>query len=177
MKKIIILACLTILVFSAHAFSVHAGETKIGYVDLNRALNDSNEGKKAVAALENMVKAKQKLIGEKEEELNNLKKEIVSQTAILNNDALKKKQDEHDELVKAYQRMIQDSKEDIQKKQADFMKGIIIKLRQVIAELGEEEGYTVILEKIESGILYMPDSIDLTDKVIKRFNESSKTDE
>ncbi len=147
---------------------------KFGFIDLNRALNESNEGKKAVTALESLVKSKQNLIAEKEDKLNQLKNEITSQTAILNNDALKKKQEQHDELLKVYQRMIQDSKEEIQKKQSDFMKDILIDLREVIAKFGEDEGYTAIFERFESGLLYMPESTDLTDKMIETFNGSSK---
>ena len=70
--------------------------------------------------------------------------------------------------------MIQDSKDEIQKKQSDFMKDILIDLREVIAKFGEDEGYTAIFERFESGLLYMPESTDLTDKIIETFNGSSK---
>ena len=43
MKKIIITMVLTV----AFAFSVQAAEMKIGYVDMNKALNESEKGKKA----------------------------------------------------------------------------------------------------------------------------------
>jgi outer membrane protein len=174
MKKSVILVTIALFIFCAFTLKADAGELKFGFIDLNRALNESNEGKKAVTALESLVKSKQNLIAEKEDKLNQLKNEITSQTAILNNDALKKKQEQHDELLKVYQRMIQDSKEEIQKKQSDFMKDILIDLREVIAKFGEDEGYTAIFERFESGLLYMPESTDLTDKMIETFNGSSK---
>jgi len=174
MKNAIILAIVSLFIFASYTLNADAGELEFGFVDLNKALNESDEGKKAVTSLESLVQSKQKLIAEKEAELNKLKNEIVSQTAILNNDALKKKQEQHDEILKVYQRMIQDSKDEIQKRQATFMKDILIDLRTVIAKFGKDEGYTAIFEKYESGLLYMPDSTDLTQKIIETFNESSK---
>jgi outer membrane protein len=174
MKKAAILVIITLFISGAFALKANADETKFGFIDLNRALNESNEGKKAVTALESLVESKQKIIAEKENTLNKLKNEIASQTAILNPDALKKKQDQHDSLLKTYQRMIQDSKDEIQKKQSDFMKDILIDLRAVIAKFGKDEGYTAIFERFESGLLYMPESTNLTDKIIEIFNASSK---
>ena len=173
MKKTVILVIISLFISGAFTLKADAGELKLGFIDLNRALNESDEGKKAVTALEGLVKSKQKLIAEKEDALNKLKNEIASQTAILNSEALKKKQEQHDELLKVYQRMVQDSKDEIQKKQSDFMKDILIDLRRVIVKFGKDEEYTAIFEKLESGLLYMPESTDLTETIIKTFNESS----
>ena len=173
MKKALIFTIVSLFIFGAFAFNADAEELKLGFVDLNRALNESDEGKKAVTALESLVKSKQMLIAAKEDELNVLKNEIISQTAVLNNDALKNKQEQHDNLLKIYQRMIQDSKEEVQKRQSDFMKDIVIDLRKVIAKFGEDGGYAAIFEKYESGLLYMPGSTDLTNIIIETFNGSS----
>lgn len=174
MKKVIIVIIVSLIMSGAAAIKVNAEEMKFGFIDLNEALNESDEGKKAVMSLESLIKSKQKIIEEKEVELNSLKSEIMNQTAVLNSAALKKKQEQHDELLKVYQRMVQDSKEEIQKKQSDFMKDILVDLRKVIADYGKREGYTAIFEKYESGLLYMPDSTDLTDKIIETFNNASR---
>jgi Skp family chaperone for outer membrane proteins len=39
----------------------------------------------------------------------------------------------------------------------------------------EEEGYTVILEKNEAGIIYAPEKLNLTEKVIKKYGETAKS--
>lgn len=174
MKKAVILVIISLFFTGAFALKANAAELKFGFIDLNRALNESDEGKKAITALESLIKFKQTLISEKETELNKLRNEIASQTAILTSDALKKKKDELDSLLKIYQRIVQDSKEEIQKKRADFMKDIIIDIRNVIAKFGKDKGYTAIFEKFESGLLYMPESTDLTNRIIEIFNKSSK---
>ncbi len=64
MKKILFLVFT--LVF---AVSAHAADTKIGYIDMNKALNQSDRGIKAVGMLEGMVQAKQSVIAEKESKI------------------------------------------------------------------------------------------------------------
>jgi len=163
-----------IILLSLFTPSTWATEIKIGYVDLNKALNESDRGKEAIKTLEEMVKTKQALIDEKGKEIKKLDEEIAKQASILTPETMKKKQEQRERLVKEYNRMLRDSQEEVQKKQAEFMQDILKDLREIIKKIGEEEGYTVIFEIAEGSILYIPKELDLTDKVIKRFNEASK---
>ena len=56
MKKAIILAVISLFIFGAYTVNAYAYDSKFGFVDLNKALNESDEGKKAVTALESLVK-------------------------------------------------------------------------------------------------------------------------
>jgi outer membrane protein len=171
MKKIIFFVS-ALLLFT---FNTHGAELKIGYVDLNKALNESEPGKKAIKTLEEMVKTKQALINKKGNEIKKLDEEIAKQASILTPESMKKKQQEREKLVRDYNRMVRDSQEEVQKKQAEFMHEILRELRKIVKKIGEEEGYTVIFEIAEGSILYIPEELDLTEKVIKRFNETTKT--
>ena len=63
MKKLTLLAVAMLLVFSTYAFAAEI--VKIGYIDMQDALNESLAGKDAKAALEKMVKERQVKIDEK----------------------------------------------------------------------------------------------------------------
>ncbi len=155
-------------------FNAYAADIKIGYIDLNRALNDSDAGKTASATLENMIKAKQAEILEKGKKIKALEEALVKQAAILTEEAAKEKKDEHDRLLRNYQRMVKDSQEEVQKKQKELMENILKEIRKTVTQLGKDEGYTMIFEKAESILLYHSDEIDLTAKTIQQFNEDSK---
>ena len=81
---------------------------------------------------------------------------------------------EYQDRLKQFQRFYEDSQDQLQQKDAQLTRKILIELRKVIASLGREDGYTIILEKGESNILYATDSIDLTAEVVRRYNESRK---
>jgi outer membrane protein len=166
MKKLIFLTIITFF-----AVNAHAADLKIAYVDLNKALNESNRGKAAVKMLEDMVKEKQSAIIQKEKELKSLDEEIAKQSSILNPDAMKEKQSKREILMRDYQRMVKDSQDEVQQKRSDFMEAIVKDLRKTVARVGKEKGYTIIFEKVASGILYIPDELDITDALIEQFNK------
>ena len=51
---------------------------------------------------------------------------------------------------------------------------LVEQLRKVVDQVGQDEGYTLILEKGGPALLYADSKIDITEDVIKRFNESRK---
>lgn len=155
-------------------FSSYAEESKFGFVDLNRALNECDKGKEAIKTLEDMVKEKQAAIDKKGEELKKLEEELSKQSGVLTPESLKKKQETFEKLQKEYNRMIKDYNDELQKKQNELMQAILSDLRKMIKKIGEEEKYTAIFEKVEGGLLYFHEESDITDKVIKKFNEATK---
>jgi len=173
MRKIFIFTIL----LSFFAFYAYGAETKIGYVDLNKALNESQQGKEAIKVLEEMVKSKQAVLDKKGEEIKKLEEEMEKQSSIMTPESIKETQGEHEKMLREYQRMVQDNQAEIQKKQNEFMQKIISDLRNFIINIGEAENYTAIFEIVEGGILYMPKTSDITDKVILKFNETQKSAE
>ena len=169
MKKLLFLTIITLFSFNAYA-----AEFKIGYVDLNKALNESTKGKTAVKLLEDMVKAKQSVIIEKEKELKALDDEIAKQASILNPDAIKEKQAKREKLMRDYQRMVKDSQDEVQQKRNNFMEAIIKDLRNSVVQIGKDKGYSIIFERVASGILYIPEDVDVTDTLIEQFNKASQ---
>ena len=47
------------------------------------------------------------------------------------------------------------------------------KIKPVIDAIGKEMGLAAIFNKFESGLVYASDAIDVTDTVIKRFNDAT----
>lgn len=172
MKKIIFL----ILVLS-FAFNAEAAELKFGYIDLSKALNESDEGEKATKMLEEMVASKQAVLAEKEGEIKKLKEELEKQkqSPMFTADAMKDKEANLNKLVRDLQIKVNDYQEEIQKKEAEFRTEIIKGLRAIINSYGEKEGFTIIFEYREGGLLYSQKKIDITDEILKKYNEVSKT--
>jgi len=44
-------------------------------------------------------------------------------------------------------------------------------LLEIVKKVGKEEGYTMIFESGVGGIIYAREEFDITDKVIKKYNE------
>jgi outer membrane protein len=152
--------------------SFAADSIKIGYVDLRVALNESEAGKKAKAELESVIKTKQTTIDEKAKNIERLKGELEKQQSVLSAEAKKTKEEEIERLVREYQRLVQDSQADVKKREDKHTEAIVKELREIIEKIGNEDNYSLILENVEGLILYAKKDLDLTDKLIKRYNES-----
>jgi outer membrane protein len=152
--------------------SAIAQDLKIGYVDLRLALNESEAGKKAKADLESMIKIKQAAIDEKGKSIEKLKGDLEKQASVLSEEARKSKEEEIERHIRDYQRLVQDAQTEVKKKESELTGTILKELREIIDKIGKEENYTLILENVEGLILYSKKDIDLTEKVIKAYNET-----
>ncbi|MEW6067852.1 MAG: OmpH family outer membrane protein [Nitrospirota bacterium] len=170
MKKIAMLLFIIFLL----PVSLLADDTimKIGVVDIQKALNESEAGKKAKSDLEALIKSKQSVIDEKKKALEKLKGEIEKQTSILSAEAKKNKEADLERLLREYQRTVQDSQDEVKKKEAELTNSIIKEVREIVEKFSSKEKYAIIVEK--GIVIYSNEGIDITDTVIKKYNESKK---
>lgn len=161
------------LLCASLAFSAEK-TVKIGYMDLQKALNESDSGKDAKITFNKRVEELQKILGEKEMELKKLQDELEKQKGFLTDDTRKEKEKAFQQKLKDFQRATKDSQEELQQKDADITKKILKDLMEIIKKTGADEGYTIIFEKAETFVLYAVDNIDITDKVIKVYNKGRK---
>ncbi len=171
MKKTAVLLVLVMLLAAQQAYAA-ADSVKFGVVDLIKALNESEQGKKAKTDLEALIKTKQVSIDEKGKEIEKLKAGFEQQSSALSAEARKKKEDELEKLIREYQRIVTDSQNDVKKKETEFTSDILKDLRSIIEKIGQEGGYTMIIENAEGIVLYSKPEQNLTESVIKKYNES-----
>ncbi|MBI5195975.1 MAG: OmpH family outer membrane protein [Nitrospirae bacterium] len=169
MKKTAFTA-IVILAFSV--VSAWGADVKIGYVDVMKALNESIKGLEAKRTLEQMVNTRQVSIDNIEGELKKLQAEMEKQASVLTPEAKKEKEEQVTKLKRDYQRTLQDSEEEIKKKESEYTQGILKDLQAIIKKVGDEEGYTGIFDARD--MLHFSKKLDITEKVIKTYNESYK---
>ncbi len=164
MKKLVLAVA---LLFTASTVFAAGG---VAFIDLQKALNLSNAGVKAKAEIGQQVKKYEAKVAAEQEALTEMKKELDKQSVLLSDDARSKKEREFQQRAKEFQRFTKDIQDELKQKDADFTKKIIDDILNVTRKLGKEKGYSVVLEKSESSIIYGDPAADLTDDVIKAYN-------
>ena len=91
---------------------------------------------------------------------------------MLSEKARKEKEREYQNKLKEFNRGGEDKQGELKQKERDLTKATLKGLQVVVKKLGEEERFTVILEKGQA--LYISGTIDLTDRVINIFNSTNK---
>ncbi len=165
---------LLIVIGGLFAGSVYSEDIKIGSVDMRRGVNECNAGNEARKALGKEVEKFQRLIGEKQKEVQEMKESLERQGLMLTPETKAAKEKEFESKVRDFQRWGEDTQNEVNQKRMEMERNISIRLVKVVQKVGADEGYTLILEKNENIVLFTSKSIDLTDRVIKAYNAQMK---
>jgi outer membrane protein len=163
-----------LLVLGGWVGSALAEELKIGLVDMRRAINECQAGKEAKKLDTKEVEKFQRLIADKQRELQTMKESLDKQSPMLSPEARANKEKDYQTKLREFQRWGEDSQNDLNQKRMEMERNIALGLQKVIQKLGEEEGYTIVLEKNEMIVLYGSKAIEFTDRVIKLFDAQKK---
>jgi len=153
---------------------VYSADIKIGCVDMQKAVNACNAGKEAKQALTREAEKFQRLVAEKQRELQEMKESLDKQGLLLNPEVRATREKELQAKFRDFQRWGEDVQNELNQKRIEMEANISRSLVKVAQEIGTREGYTVILEKNENIVLFASNSTDLTDLVIKSFDAQKK---
>ena len=155
------------------SLTAQAADIKIAVVDMQRALQSVDAGKKAKSSLESEFNAKKKALLDEEEKIKKMGEDFKKQSLVLNDDAKAKKQNEIQERLLKYRETFSKAQMDIQNKERQLTEPIINNIRKIVEDLGNSKGYTIILEKNENSVLFSQQKDDLTEEVVKLFNKKN----
>jgi outer membrane protein len=63
-----------------------------------------------------------------------------------------------------------DYQRELQTKEGELTRDIIERMQRIMRHVGQTEGYSLVLERNESGVVYVTSDKDLTDVLIQRYN-------
>lgn len=170
MKRFAVFTLVLFLLSPCAAFA----EYKIGIVDLFRAFNESDTGKRAKTDLEALYKAKASAIEDKRKMIESRQADFEKQSSIMSAEAKRKNASEIQSLELEFQRMMQDSQVELKKKEAELNGDIMKELKELLNKIGQEGKYTLLFERMEGLVLFSDKTLDITDMVIEKYNAAKK---
>ncbi len=147
----------------------------IGTVDMQKALQTVESGKKARSQLEKEFNTKKNHLQTEEASIKKMTEEFKKQSLVMNDEARGKKQAELQERIIKFQELTARSQGELQQKERDLTQPILGKLRAIIAEIAQKKKYTLVIEKNENTVLFSLEKDDLTDEVISLFDHQEKS--
>ena len=145
-----------------------AAQVKLGYVDLQRALNEVDEGKAAKALLKKDFEEKQRQLDGKKAEFERLKGEFDKQQALMNEQARRDKGTDLQRRMIELQDTYQQLQAALAQREQEMTGGIFGRMRVIVKEIAEADGFAFVLE--ESQLVYAQGSLDLTNELIRKYN-------
>jgi outer membrane protein len=154
------------------------GGTKVGTIGIQQAIEASNEGRRDLEALQKKFEPKQSELKSQNDELEALKKQLNTQQASLNQDALDNLKNQIETKQKAFDRAVQDAQEDFGNQRQEIAGRILKKMAPIIVKYSQANGFGLIVDTSQpwpqSPVLWWnQDSVDITKAVVDAYNAQS----
>lgn len=152
----------------------HAAEFKAAYVDIQRAVQEVEEGKAAKARLQSVADAKQKAF---EKEQSSLKTEVEAyqkQKATMDDKVAVQRETDLQKKMFELQQKAEKLRQELAELERKELGAIFPKLEQLLGQIAQREGLTMVFDRSSSGLAWAPSSLDLTNELIRMYNSQQK---
>ena len=160
-----------VLAFSA-SMATAQDRVRIGFVDIQRVIAESQAGKRAKDRFQAQIKKAESDVLKERQELERMRADLDKKGPLLKDEERRNMEADFQKRSVNLQRTMGDYQQDLRQKENEMMADILKELEGVVNELGKAEKFTVILER--SQILYSDQGTDVTSKVIESYNNRAK---
>lgn len=170
MKTVLRTLSICSLIFFLAGSVSFAANNKVGYINLQRLVNESKMGKAAREDIQKLRKEKERVVAAKLNRINRLRNDISTNAASMSATEKQDKLEALKKLYKEYQRMVADAKEDISREDRQLVALILKKADDVLKKVARKKRFSIIL-KDPKAIGYLDPNVDITDLVLKELDK------
>ena len=171
MKKYLVSMALAAL--AAPLFAQTTVPARVAVIDVQKVLTTSTAGKAAYERLKKLQDDRVSKMQKMDEEVKSMANELQTKKLSLSEEKQAEMTKQITDKQTALQRYAQDADKEVGEARDKALAELDNKIKPVIDQIGKEMGLAAIFNKFESGLIYASDAIDITETVIKRFNEAN----
>jgi len=162
--------------FTAPSVEVNAAadvETlqRLAVVDVQRCLLETKQGKKAKTDLEKTFAKGQAKIDKKAGDLQKRMADLQAKQAMLSESELRKRQEELMRGQAELEQLSYDLQQEVAQKEELLTEKIYNNVAAIVRQVALEEKLQVVLVRSEMTVLYVDPRLDLTNKIIVRYDK------
>ena len=146
-------------------------ELKLGYVDLQRALLEVGEGQAAKSRLKGEVEKRKAEFDGEQAKLRDDKAVLDKQGAMMSEEVRNQKFTELQKRLFDLTQKAERLQVELAEKERVELKKIFERMDPIISSIAQREGLTMVFEKTDSGLVYAPPSLDLTNELVRTYND------
>lgn len=169
MEKIKVFSAVLICIMFAAVSASAADVAKIGIIDFQKVLRESEAGKSVQKQIQKEGQEMEADLKELAGEIEELNKQLSRDSMVMDKDKRREKQQELENKKNNFQSKRQEYQSRFREMESEQVGKLQGEIFSIAEEIGKEEGYLLIIER--SAAVYYPDSIDITGRLIKEYNE------
>jgi outer membrane protein len=161
------------LLFSAPM--MRAQLSKVVVVDFEKAVVESDEGKKASEKFNALLQTKQGDIEKKQKDIEDQQKKLQNGARTLSDQAKADIQRDIDKRTTELTRLNEDAQRELQASRDELLKPIADLATAVLGAMAAQENYTLVIDisNPESNVVWKNPKNDITDDLIKKINAAA----
>jgi Skp family chaperone for outer membrane proteins len=164
------LVILFILVVAGVSYAQQA--SKIAIINSQKAFETSVEGKKVLGQMQDRENKIKSDIQKLDDSIRLLENKLSTGRLTMTNEALLGIQADVDKKTTERKRYEEDAARDAQQFSANLVQKIRSEMVTIIDNLAKERGLELVLDVQQSGVVTFSPTIDITDEVIRRYDQS-----
>lgn len=141
------------------------------YVDMQKIINESVKGKQAKTLIENRISQAKKKIKQIQNEIDQIKQKL--QSPVISKEEKSKLEDQLQQKIRDLQRYQQDAQIEIMNLEKKYTMELIQEVVKLIQNYQKEKNIPMIVDAREAGIIAASPKYDLTDTIIKLYNQQA----
>jgi outer membrane protein len=162
----LVLACTALFSFA----QVLSAQSKVVVINLQKAVLDSAEIKKASAAMEARYKPRQEAAQTVEKELISIQQNLQTNAGKLTPQAEAELNARGQRLQRQLQRLQEDLQQDVERDRNEILGKSSRKMGDVVKKLAEEKGYDVVVDI--SNTIYFKPALEITNDAIAAYDKA-----
>src|SRR5436309_15735350 len=139
-------------------------QLRIAVVDMQRALNECEAGRKAKDQVKAKFEKSQDQLRKQREDLDRLKEDYDRKALVLKEDERHNLEKDLENRSLEFKRKYEDFQRDLKRTDSELTAGIVDELYALVRDYGEKHGYSLVLEASNGALLYNDKATDITDR-------------
>ena len=149
-------------------------DLKVGVVDMQRALNECDAGKKARDQVKAKFEKAQDQLKRQREELDRMREDYDKKAVVLKEEERRNLEKDLENRSLEFKRKYEDFQRDLKRTDSELTAGIVDELYALVRDYGQKHGFSLVLEASNGALLYNDKTSDITDDIIKLYNSSPR---
>lgn len=124
--------------------------------------------------MEKLFKEKQGAIQKEEQKLQQLQQDFEKNQMLLTDAQKQEKQKAFQAKVEAYQKLRNDAQQAVNQRRGELTNKMVGEIKLVVADVAKEAKVAFVIEVPEQAVLYAEPAVNLTTKVLQRYDAKTK---
>src|ERR1051326_6349334 len=151
-------------------------DIRIAVVDMQRALNECDAGKKAKDQVKAKFEKSQDQLRKQREDIDHMKEDYDRKALVLKDEERRNLEKDLENRSLDFKRRYEDFQRDLKRTDAELTSSIVEELYAIVRDYGAKNGYALVLEASSGALLYNDKAADITDEIVKLHNASPHKD-